>query len=98
MEWFQINKMMVSPGKFQVIIIDNKKKCYTNETWKIGNKIIKALSSVKLLDVQIDDQLNFNLHVSKICRSAANQLNALIRLKRFPAFKEKKTLINSYFY
>ena len=39
----------------------------------------------------------FNLHFSDICRSAANQLNALIRLKRFLAFKEKRILINSYF-
>ena len=97
-EWFQNNKMMVNPGKFQAIIIDKKKKCHTNETLKIGDKIIKALSSVKLLGVQIDDQLNINLHISNICRSAANQLNALIRLKSFLAFKEKKTLINSYFY
>ena len=97
-KWFQNNKMIVNPGKFQAIIIDKKKKCHTNETLKIGDKIIKASSSVKLLGVQIDDQLNFNLHISNICRSAANQLNALIRLKLFLDFEEKKTLINSYFY
>ena len=65
---------------------------------KLGDKIIKASPSVNLLGVQIDDQLNFSLHVSNICRSAANQLNALIRLKRFLTFEVKKTLINSYFY
>ena len=93
-EWFQNNKMIVNSGKFHAIIIDKKKKCHANETLKIGDKIIKASSSVKLLDVQIDDQLNFNLHISNICRSAANQLYALIRLKCFLAFEEKKTLIN----
>ena len=65
-EWFQNNKMMVNPGKFQAIIIDKKKKCHTNETLKTGDKIIKASSSVKLLGVQIDDQLNFNLHIPKL--------------------------------
>ena len=44
--WFQNNKMMVNPGKFQAIIIDKNKKCHTNETLKIGDKIIKASSSV----------------------------------------------------
>ena len=97
-ELFQNNKMMVNPGMFQAIIIDKKKKCHTNETLKIGDKIKKASSSVKLLGVQIDDQLNFNLHISNICRSAANQLNALIRLKRFLDFEEKKTRINNCFY
>ena len=60
---------------------------------KIGGKIIKASSSVKLLGVQVDDQLNFKLHISNICKSAADQLNALIKLKSFLDFEEKKTRI-----
>ena len=51
---------------------------------------------MKLLGLQLDDKLNFNLHISHI-KSAANQLNALIRLKKFMNFEEKKILINSYF-
>ena len=47
-EWFQNNKMMINPGKLEAIIMDKKKKCHINETWKIGDKIIKASSSVKL--------------------------------------------------
>lgn len=79
---------MVNPGKFQtIIIIDKMRKYHTNETLKIKDKVIKSSSSVKPLDVQTDDQLSFNLHVSNICRSEATQLNALIRLKRFPAFE-----------
>ena len=80
-EWFQNNKMMVTLDpyqwlnldnyKFQVIIFDKKKKCHTNETLKIGDEIINTSSSVKLLGDQIDDQLNFNLNISNICRSAA---------------------------
>ena len=54
-EWFENNKVMVNPGKFQAIIIDKKKKCHTKKTLKIGDKIIKASSSVKLLGVHIDD-------------------------------------------
>ena len=34
-KWFQNNKMIVNPGKFQGIIIEEKKKCHTNETLKI---------------------------------------------------------------
>ena len=89
-KWFQNNKMIVNPGKFQAIIIEEKKKCHTNETLKIGDKIINASSPVKLLGVQIDDKLNFNFHISNICRSAANQLNVLIRLKSFLAFEKRR--------
>ena len=97
-KWFKDNKMIVNPGKFQAIILDKKKTNHTQETIKIDNKAVKVKSSVKLLGVQIDAELNFNLHIANICRSAANQLNALIRLRKFLGFEEKKVLINSYFY
>ena len=55
------------------------------------------MSSVRLLGIQLDDKLNFSLHVSNICKSAANQLSALIRLNNFLCFEGKRVLINSYF-
>ena len=54
------------------------------------------LSSVKLLGIEIDDKLNFNNHMITICRPAANQLNALIRLRRFLGTEERKALIQSF--
>ena len=93
MDWFKINKMVVNPDKFQAIILGKRKRYHIS----VDNQQIKVVSSVKLLGLQLDDTLNFNLHISNICKSAANQLNALIRLKKFMNFEEKKILINSYF-
>ena len=90
--------MMVNLEKYRGIIIDKKKQNHTAEYISIDQKNIKTSSSLKLLGVHVDDKLNFNLHITKICRSAANQLHALIRLRMFLNFEEKKTLINSYFY
>ena len=59
---------------------------------KIDKKAVKVKSSVKFLGVQIDAD------IGNICRSAANQLNTLIRLRKFLGFEEKKILIDSYFY
>ena len=88
--------MIVNPDKFQVIKIDKKKGDHTNENVVIYNKQIKTVTSVKLLGIQLDDKLNFNPHISSICKSAANQVNSLIRLQKFLSFEEKKILINSY--
>ena len=96
-DWFKNNKMIVNPDKFQAILLDKRKSGHTNQRIVVDNQYIKVVSSVELLGIQIDDKLNFNLHISNICWSAANQLNALIRLKRFPSFKEKRIIINSYF-
>ena len=58
--------------------------------------MIKSVSSVELLGIQIDGKLNFNLHISKICKYAINTLNVLISLKKFLSFHAKEVLINSY--
>ena len=65
--------MIVNADKFQVLLIDKRKHHHTNEVVQIEEQRIKG---VELLGIEIDDKLSFNLHISKICNSAANQLNA----------------------
>ena len=96
--WFQSNEMIVNPGKFQGILIDKKKQDHTAEYISIGKKNLETSSPVKLLGVHLDDKVSLNLHITNICRFAANQLHALIRLRMFLNFEVKETLINSYFY
>ena len=95
-EWFKMNKMIVNPDKFPAIVLNKKCSDITNSNFQAYNQVIKSVSSVELLGIQIDNKLNFNLHISKICKSAANQLNALIRLKQFLSFHAKEVLIDSY--
>ena len=80
------------------MILDKTKNNYTQGIIKLDNKAVKVKLSVKLLGVQIDAELDFNLHIVNICRSAVNQLNALIRLRKFLVSEERKFLINSYLY
>ena len=88
--------MIINTDKFQAIILDKKKSNLTNLPLTINNQTIKSVPSVELLAIHLDDNLNFNLHISNICRSAANQRNALIRLKSYLNFNAKIVLINSY--
>ena len=90
------NKMIENPDKFQVILLDKGRSDNTNIEVEIGNEKIRLILSVKLLEVHIDDELNLNEHIDKICKSAGNQLNALTWLKLFLGLKEKKVLVNSH--
>ena len=96
-DWFKKNEMVVNSDKFQAIILDKRKRDHTDERITVDNYQIKIVSSVKLSGLQLDDKLNFNVHISNICKSAANQLNALIKLKKLMNFEEKKILTNIYF-
>ena len=89
--------MIINPDKFQAIILGKRKPNLTNIPLAIdNNQTIESVPSVELLGVHLDDNLNFNLHISNICRSAANQLNALTGLKSYLSFNAKRVLMNSY--
>ena len=64
-EWFKKNKMIVNPDKFQAIVLNKKSSDLTNIKFQVDNQVIKSLSSVELLGIQIEDKLDFNLQISK---------------------------------
>ena len=49
-------------GKFQEKYLTNAKVNHTNQIINVDLKEIKAVSKVKLLEILIDDKLNFNHH------------------------------------
>ena len=57
---------------------------------------IQEVSKVKLSGIEIDDKIDFNHHINKICKSALNQLKILIRAKCLLRFEEKKVVVNIF--
>ena len=47
----------------------------------INGAEIKCQNSVTLLGVEIDNELNFNNHISNICKKAGNKINAISRIQ-----------------
>ena len=94
--WSKNDRIIVNPEIFQAIILDKQKHEYSNKPIKFDNKTVETVSSVKLLGIQLDDKFNFSFHVSNICKSAANQLSALIRIDNFLCLEGKRVLINSF--
>ena len=78
--WFRNCKMMVNPNKFQAILFNKSNSTHVKATMNIRDEKIESLSAMKLLRIEIDDKLDFNNYINTICRSATNQLNALIWL------------------
>lgn len=90
--------MIVNPEKFQALLISKSKRENLPRALSLENKTVNVLDSVKRLGITIDDSLSFNQHISTFCRSAAKQLNALIRLRSFLGFNENKVLLTSFKY
>ena len=88
-KWFHENKMIVNPDKFHTIALDKRKSSNTEVIFIIGLEQIQPLPSVDIPGITIDDKLNFNLHIDKICLKF---VNTLVRLKRFLENEERKVL------
>ena len=91
--WFRENEMVVNSDKFQAIIL-NRKEAQAAHKLIIDNKEIKTTNSIKLLGININDQLKFNEHISILCSSSAMQLNGLSRLQKYLGKSEKEAIIN----
>ena len=89
------NEMVVNSDIFQAIIL-NRKDAKATHKLIIDNKETKPTSLVKLLGININDQLKFNEHISVLCSKAAMQLNALSRLQKYMGKSEKEAIINSF--
>ena len=96
-DWFKMNDMIVNPDKFQAMILRPDKK-ENKFQLNINDSIISSEDSVTLLGIEIDSKLNFKNHVSKICRKAGRQLNAISRIQNYLGEKEKKLIVNTFVY
>ena len=82
-EWFENNVMKANPDNCHLFLSKNE-----NFEANINENRIPNTRFEKLLGVTFDNQLNFNHHISKICKTASNKLHTLARVSNY---------INSYF-
>jgi hypothetical protein len=80
--WFSLNLMKANPDKFQATAIGKKTKSQNLSFNLSGNKIV-CEDDVKLLGVTIDSDLNFDNHISEMCKKASRQLNILKRIGKY---------------
>ena len=92
---FKTKKMIVNPDKFQSMIISSKKD-QSKSVLNINGVELTMESTVILLGIEIDNKLNFEKHISNICKKASNQLNVICRLETFMGHKEKEAIINTF--
>ena len=75
--------MILNTGKFQAIIIDRKSQKSNPASIRINDAKINSKNNLRLLRLEVDSKLNFDKHITQLCKKSAGQLNALCRLKSF---------------
>ena len=95
-KWFKDNNMSVNPEKFHGFIVNRCGRHNGVYNMSFAGFEISTESLVNLLGINIDDKLNFNKHISQLCKRAAGQLNAICRLGKHVGENENNVLIQSF--
>ena len=73
--------MIVNPDKFQAFIVQRNNTLTQEHKIIVGDQEIETKNRVKLLGIEIDNKLDFDYHVSTLCKKASNQLHTISRLQ-----------------
>ena len=77
--WFSDNYFKMNADKCKLLITNHEEDI---SAIIVGQSIICS-KSVKLLGINIDNKLDFNIHVSNICKKVSLKLHALARISHF---------------
>ena len=94
-DWFEFNCMQANPDKFQAIAV-GKKTFSLSPSFNISNTTISCEETVKLLGIDLDCNLSFNIQITKMCRKAAQQLNILKRIGKYLNKLNKITIFHTF--
>ena len=93
MTWFDINNMKVNTDKFEYMVFGKHEGTYNI---KIRDHVIESVDNVKILGLHIDNKLNFDTHISKVCQKTGRQIQVMSRLRNILSEGNKILLYNSF--
>ena len=91
-KWFSDNYFKMNTEKCHLLITKHD----SNTSVTIDGHIISASKSVKLLGVQIDNNLDFNEHVSNICKKVSKKLHALRRVTHYMSKNKLRIIMKAF--
>ena len=99
-KYFSDNQMIVNPDKFLAMISQNSRNSKNYEPFKlkIGSAKIGTKKYSKTVRNNYRYKLNFEEHVSELCKKASMQRNARSRSQRFMRKEQKEALITCFIF
>ena len=94
LDWFRKNEMKPNQGKCHLVVADINHKYYSSKSYIfLENAFLESEESVELLGVKIDQNLDFNEHITDLLKRGNQKLHALMRISKFVTDKDKLKLI-----
>ena len=91
-KWFHENHMVLNPDKCHYIVIGDDDP---NQKIILNNNKIASSNEEKLLGILSDNKLNFDSHITSLCKKAGQNLGALSRINHYLTQDKKLLLLKS---
>ena len=91
-KWFDDNYFKLNSDKCKLLVSNNDE----NTSLVIDHHRVTGQRNVKLLGIKIDNELDFNDHVSMIYKEASHNLHALPRMSPFMNINKLRVLMKAF--
>jgi len=89
--WFRINEMKSNDDKCHLFVAN-----HNNMSVKIGKDTIEATDTVDLLGLTIDNKLEFNIYIQRLCKKANQKLHALARIAKYINYGKLRIIMKTF--
>ena len=90
--WFKFNYLKSNEDKCQLLMNVESSDLFI----KVGNENVHNFTQVKLLGIVLDTALNFDAHVSNLCKKANEKFHALLRVSKYMNNDKLNIVMNSF--
>ena len=70
--WLDQNEMIANPDKFHALLVRKDRENTAGQNISFQGHAIKSEETVKLLGVTLDNKLNFDTHISNLCKKSCD--------------------------
>ena len=97
-QWATINKLPLNEDKTKVLAVTGKrfgvKIDYPLNVTVNGNPL-KNVTNAKLLGLNIDEKLSFEIHVDELCKKLSKRIAVLRKIRSYLSLRQRKMFYNS---
>ena len=98
--WFVRNKLSLSIGKSNFVLFRGKNKDSQADFTKIkiGDEYIPRMNYVKYIGLNLDELLNWKIHITEICKSLVKYFTVFYNIRKYISKKLMRTIYYTSIY
>ena len=97
LNWFSFNEMKSNDDKCHLIVANECKKSYqSNNFIYLRNTFLQGEDLVKLLGLQVEEDLSIETHLNSVIKKGNQKLHALMRISKYQSSEKLRLVMKAF--